>query len=58
MFPDYRVPQILRQVDILKYSPELENFIDTEQEMQYSSVFEVEIRAATVEAVELMFKEI
>jgi len=58
MFPDYRVPQILRQVDILKYSPELENFIDTEQEMQYSSVFEVEIRAATVEAVELMFEEI
>lgn len=43
---------------MLNYSQELQEFIDTEKEMPYSDIFEVEIRAATVEAVELIFAEI
>lgn len=48
MFADYRVPQILRHVDIFDYSPGLAAKIDQEIELPYSSPEEVEIRAATV----------
>lgn len=52
MFADYRVPQILREFDILTYSPKLAELIDSETELEYSSQYEVEIRAMTVLAVE------
>ena len=52
MFADYRVPQILRHVDIFEYSKELSDKIDQEQELPYSCEEEIEIRAATVVAVE------
>jgi hypothetical protein len=58
MFADYRVPQILRQFDILKYSEELASLIDSETEIAYSSPYEVEIRACTVVAVELILERI
>jgi len=52
MFADYRVPQILRHLGIFQYSAELADAIDSEKELPYSSKWEVEIRAATVLAVE------
>lgn len=52
MFADYRVPQTLNYWGILKYSPELEERIRNKQEIPHGGVYEVEIRAATVVAVE------
>ena len=58
MFADYRVPQILRHVNILKYSQELEQLVDNKKVLPYSSEPEVEIRAATVVAVERIMEQI
>lgn len=59
MFADYRVPQTLRLVGIFEYSPALTEAIDVrEEELPYSSPYEVEIRACTVVAVEMIMKAI
>jgi hypothetical protein len=52
MFADYRVPQILRQMNVLRYSDALINAIDTKTELPFGSEEEIEIRACTVVAVE------
>ena len=52
MFADYRVPQILRSLNILEYSAELSGKIDAKIELDFGGKEEVEIRAATVVAVE------
>jgi len=52
MFADYRVPQILRKFDILRYSDSLSDRIDRKEEIQSGSEEEIEIRACTVIAVE------
>ena len=54
MFADYRVPQILRHLGIMEYSEELAQKIDNKVELSYSSEEEVEIRAATITAVDLI----
>jgi hypothetical protein len=53
-FADYRVPQLLRALNILVYSPELARIIDAKEEIAANTECEVELRAATVHAVELM----
>ena len=58
MFADYRVPQILRHRGIFVYSEELAAAVDSEKEMAYSSEFEVELRAATVDTVGQIFKKV
>lgn len=52
MFPDYRVPQILVGRGVLVYAPALAAAVDARQEVASGSAEEVEIRAATVQAVE------
>lgn len=52
MFADYRVPVVLRQLGILRYAPELAAAVDGKAELQPGSEWEVEIRAASVVAVE------
>jgi hypothetical protein len=52
MFADYRVPQLLRSLGILQYTVALAGKIDAKQELGAGSEEEVEIRAATVHAVE------
>ena len=58
MFADYRVPQLLRHVGVLKYSEALASTIDQRQEIQFGSDAETEIRAATVVAVERLQRDL
>eukprot|EP01012_Entosiphon_sulcatum_P041562 TRINITY_DN55419_c0_g1_i1.p1 TRINITY_DN55419_c0_g1~~TRINITY_DN55419_c0_g1_i1.p1 ORF type:complete len:330 (-),score=57.11 TRINITY_DN55419_c0_g1_i1:86-1051(-) len=51
-FPDYRVPQLLRALEVMEYSPELAAKVDAKEEIPAGSEQEIEIRAATVVAVE------
>ena len=53
-FADYRVPQALRHLGIVRLSPELAERIEREEEIAKDSEEEVEIRAATLHAVERM----
>jgi len=54
-FADYRVPQLLRSVGIMRYSDALAAAVDGKQELPAGqSSGEVELRAATVQAVERM----
>ncbi len=54
MFADYRVPQLLRAKGVLEYSKELAEKVDHGVLLDHGSPFEVEIRAATIVAVERM----
>jgi hypothetical protein len=53
-FADYRVPQALRHLGILRLRPELAALIDGQQEIAKDSEEEVELRAGTIQAVERM----
>ena len=57
-FADYKIPQILRKQNVLKYSKELENLIDNKIEIEFGNPMEVEIRANMIWAIELIKKEI
>lgn len=52
MFADYRVPVVLKEMGLLLYSEELSLHIDAQLEITPGSEWEVEIRAASVMAVE------
>ena len=54
MFADYRVPQILRSLGIFIYSNELSAKIDARDEIQCGCEEEIEIRACTIIAVEML----
>lgn len=58
MFADYRVPQILRSMGILEYTLDLNTRIDNCVEIPFGSEEEIEIRACTVIAVELLQKSL
>lgn len=53
-FADYKLPQVLRREGILVYSPALAAQVDALQALEPGSEPEVEIRAATIWAVELL----
>lgn len=53
-FADYRIPQLFRDEGVLKYDPELEKKVDEKVEIAPGSQEEVEIRAGTVVAVEML----
>ena len=53
-FADYRVPQALRHLGVLIYSPELAESVDRQREIERDSDEEIELRAATIQAVERM----
>lgn len=55
---DYKLPQILRKLGILEYVPTLADTIDKKIELIHSSPEEVELRANTIWAVELITKEV
>jgi len=53
-FADYKLPQILRQMGVLVYEAGLEQIVDNRELLAAGSMQEVEIRAHTVWAVELL----
>ncbi len=57
-FADYKLPQILRAEGILRYCEELAAQIDHRALIEAGSPYEVEIRAATVLAVDLLRQEL
>lgn len=42
---DYKIPQILRGLGLITYSKELASVVDSKQEIEENSIYEVEIRA-------------
>ena len=57
-FADYKLPQVLRQLGVLLYAPVLAEKVDQRVLLAPGSPEEVEIRANTVQAVELMRGEL
>jgi len=57
-FADYKLPQILRKFGILEYSKELASKIDNKIQIPANSKEEIEIRANTIYAIELMKREL
>jgi putative queuosine salvage protein len=57
IFADYKLPQVLRHHSVLEYSPELAQRIDSQELLQQGEVEEVELRAATIWACELLRRE-
>jgi len=55
---DYKLPQILRKLGMMKYSAALEEKIDHHVEIIRGSSEEIEIRSLTIWAVELLRREI
>jgi len=57
MFADYRVPQILNHLRILEYSPELSKMLEDMVPLEYGSIEEMSIRAASICAVDAIKEE-
>lgn len=53
-FADYKVPQVLRKLGILEYSPELSGMIANRMVLPAGSTAEIEIRSATIWGCELL----
>ena len=58
MFADYRVPQVLRFFKSIDYSNELNEFLKLNQLMKTGDVFEVEIRAGSILACNLITQKV
>jgi Protein of unknown function (DUF2419). len=54
IFADYKLPQILRHYDILEYDAALVLRVDNQEEIASGSIEEIEIRACTIWACELL----
>lgn len=57
-FADYKLPQVLRHLDILRYAGSLARKVDNRILLSQGSAEEVEIRAGTISAVERLRQEI
>jgi hypothetical protein len=57
-FADYKLPQILRHFGVLDYDPELARRVDSRQLLARGSEEEIEIRAATIWACELLRRQL
>ena len=55
-FADYKLPQVLRELGILSYHPDLAERIDRRQDLSAGSEEEIEIRAMTIWAAEALKK--
>jgi hypothetical protein len=53
-FADYKLPQVLRHLDILRYDERLGERVDQKVALEAGGVEEVEIRAATITAVDMI----
>lgn len=57
-FADYKLPQLLRHYGVLDYAPELARHIDNQKLLAAGSEEEIEIRAATIWACELLRRQL
>lgn len=57
-FADYKIPQLLREEGVLRYSSDLATIVDAREPLPAGSIPEVEIRAATIWGVELLRREL
>jgi len=57
-FADYKLPQVLRHVGVLQYSPSMEHKVDNGLLLEAGSPEEIEIRGNTIWAVELIRQEL
>lgn len=55
-FADYRIPQALRHLGLIRVSDELTARIDAREEIERDSEEEIELRAASIQAVDRMAK--
>jgi hypothetical protein len=55
-FADYKLPQVLRELGIISYHPDLAERIDLRQDLTKGGEEEIEIRAMTIRAVEELKK--
>ncbi len=55
---DYKIPQVLRSLGVLVYDKELSDLVDNKNELEENSIYEVEIRANMVVAINLIKKEL
>lgn len=55
---DYKIPQVLRGPGILVYDKELSELVDNKKEVEENSIYEVEIRANMIVAINLIKKEL
>ena len=58
VFADYRLPQALRDLGILRYSPQLAELIDTSTPIPENSCFEIEIRATTIIVADRLYQSL
>lgn len=58
IFADYKLPQVLRHYGVLEYQPSLARRIDAQELLEAGTEEEVELRAATVWAGELLRREL
>jgi hypothetical protein len=58
MFADYRIPQMLQNLNCLWYSPRLESKISRGEMLEPGEEVEVEIRGCSIWCVELIRREI
>src|SRR2546425_11688400 len=57
IFADYKLPQVLRHYGVLEYHPGLATRVDNQELLQPGGEEEVELRAATIWACELLRRE-
>ena len=58
IFADYKLPQVLRHFGVLLYAPALADAVDQQHLLAPGSAEEIEIRAATIWASELLRREL
>lgn len=51
---DYKIPQVLRHLEILEYNEELTQIVDSKQQLKHDSEMEIEVRANMLYALELI----
>jgi hypothetical protein len=52
---DYKIPQVLRGLDIIEYSNELAKIVDNEEQIPEDSEYEVEIRATMLVVIDYIY---
>jgi hypothetical protein len=55
MFADYRVPQVLKYYNTIEYAEDLKNFLKRNTLLTSGARFEVEIRAASIVACNVIY---